>query len=214
MVQFPELDEQGWTLVTGINTQSDLLELARSIGRPLPTPTGELIKVLTPTPQANARRATLSKTYGTGAFPLHTDTAFWPVPSRYVVLRANGDTRRDTTILTFTDLIGEGPEQLSTLIDRSVWRVRTPSARFYCSMRFRCGRAAGWRYDAQCMIPVNSASANVQEILNELISRAQLRLINWTGDVAAVLCNWHVLHGRGAAPPNEGNRILERVYVG
>ena len=56
----------GWTRVTGITSQPELLELARSIGRPMPSATGELVKELTPTSQADARKGTLSQTYGTG----------------------------------------------------------------------------------------------------------------------------------------------------
>src|SRR5260370_12977058 len=104
MIRFTELNTRGWTCVTGSSSRSALLELARSIGRPVPSPSGELVRELAPKPPAAAGRGTLSKAYGMGAFPLHTDTAFWPVPARYVVLLASGDIRRYTSVLTFTDL--------------------------------------------------------------------------------------------------------------
>jgi hypothetical protein len=148
-VRYPELNTRGWACVTGITSQSELLDLARSIGRPVASPTGELVKQLTPTPQAHARRGTLSHTYATGSFPLHTDTAFWPVPSKYIVLRARGDIRRPTTILTFVDLFRKGASDLRALAERSIWLMRAPSKNSYCSMRFHHGDATGWTGDSQ-----------------------------------------------------------------
>ena len=213
MVSSFELETRGWACLTGVTSRSELLELARSIGHPVPSPTGELVKELTPTLRADARKGTLSDTYGTGLFPLHTDTAFWPVPSRYVVLRVRGDIRRHTTVLTFADLLREGTAELYALAERSVWLVRTPSKSFYCSMKFRSRGTTGWRYDRQCMIPVNDAAVKVQELLRPLLLGDRIHYINWTDDLAVVLCNWEVLHGRGPSPPCENGRILERVYV-
>lgn len=199
--------------MAGITSRSALLELARSIGRPVPSPSGEVVKELIPKCQSAAARGTLSGTYGTGSFPLHTDTAFWPLPARYVVLRTRGDTRRHTSVLTFADLFREGTKELRALADRAVWLVRTPSKSFYCSMRFRSGKSTGWRYDGQCMLPSNDSAIKVQEMLCTLFSCDRINQINWTGDMAVVLCNWEVLHGRGPSPPDEKIRIVERIYV-
>ena len=164
--------------------------------------------------KADSHRGTLSKTYGTGSFPLHTDTAFWPVPSRYVVLRVRGDIRRHTTVLTFADLSREGPTELRGFTDRSIWLVRTPSRSFYCSMKFRLRDKTGWRYDSQCMFPVNEEAVKVRAMLRPLLLGDRVDYINWTGEMAVVLCNWEVLHGRGPSPPNENSRVVERIYVG
>jgi hypothetical protein len=214
MLSRSELKARGWTSVTGIASRAAFIELACSIGRPLHSPTGELVRELTPTRSANAPRGTLSDAYSTGPFPLHTDTAFWPVPSKYVVLRALGDIRRRTTVLTFADLFREGAPDLGALADRSIWLVRTPSGSFHCSMKFRSRNATGWRLDGQCMFPINDAAHKVQEMLRPLLSGNRMDYINWNGNMAVVLCNWEVLHGRGPSPPNECGRILERIYVG
>src|SRR5438552_3631395 len=167
---YGELEARGWTCVGGITGRSELLELARSVGKPVPSPTGELIKELSPVLQPDGRKGTLSDTYAGGKFPLHTDTAFWPIPSRYILLRVRGDIRRCTTILTFTDLFRGGPDIMRTLASESVWLARTRSRSAYCSMRFRCGDAVGWRYDPQCMIPANSAAARVQKMVGSVLS--------------------------------------------
>jgi hypothetical protein len=200
--------------VAGITNQSELLDLARSFGHPLPSPTGELIKELTPTQRAGARKGTLSATFADQAFPLHTDTAFWPEPARYVLLRACGDIRRHTSVLRFEDLFRAGSADLRTLAAQSIWLVKTPSKAFYCSMRLTVGDVSGWRYDGQCMSPVNEAGIEVQKQLGILLPSCREEHINWTGDMAVILCNWMVLHGRGPSPPKENKRILERIYVG
>ena len=209
----PELDIRGWNCVRGITSQTELLELARSLGRPVPSPTGELVKELRPTTRANARRGTLSYTYATGSFPLHTDTAFWPVPTRYIVLRATGDLRRPTKVLNFANLFWEGTNDYRASAERSIWIMRTPSKSFYCSMKFQSDEATGWRYDGQCMSPMNNAAFKVRDSLNSLFTDTPSEYVQWSPDLALVLCNWQVLHGRGPAPSNENGRTLERIYV-
>lgn len=212
-INWCELNELGWTCVSGIADRLDILKLARSIGRPIRSPTGDLVKELAPTAKADARKGTLSETYERGPFPLHTDTAFWPVPARYVILKARGDIRRQTTILSFTKLFREGAEDLHRLAEQSVWLTQTSSSSLYCSMKFSTADGKGWRYDSQCMTPANSAAKRIREILGPLLSCDQAECINWRDDLAVVLCNWEVLHGRGPSPVNEGNRIIERIYV-
>jgi hypothetical protein len=213
MLDSSEFKARGWTYVPGVTSRAKLLELARSIGRPVPAPTGELVKELVPQESTQAREGTLSRVHGKGVFPLHTDTAFWPRPSKYIVLRTCGDIRRCTTVLRFADLFPEDDAGLRARIDRSVWLSRTSSRGFYCSMRFRSENAIGWRYDCQCMAPANDAALEVRDMIGPRLTRARPDCISWTSDVAVILYNWEVLHGRGPAPPNEGVRILERIYV-
>lgn len=208
-----DLRSSGWCYVRGVSSQSDLLGLARSIGRPIPSPTGELIKELRPTAAPRARPGTLSFAFGAGSFPGHTDTAFWPVPARYLVFRVRGDYRRRTTVMRLEDVIRKGPSNLTTNIERAVWVVRTNNRRFYCSMKFRHEGNTGWRYDVQCMAPANAVAVEVRELLGPLLTASQPVAIDWGPDLAVVVSNWEILHGRGPAPPDETDRILERVYV-
>ena len=208
-----ELSDRGWTCVKAINSRSALLRLARMLGRPVPSPTGEVIKELSPIPRMRARKGTFSEAYGFGSFPLHTDAAFWALPPRYLVFRAYGDIRRNTTILSFANLFRDGGPRLRELAERSLWLVRTPSQSVYCSMKFASKVGPGWRYDPHCMTPVNDAASEVRRQLDPLLAGSHLERIHWMADTALVLCNWKVLHGRGASPSRESNRIIERIYV-
>jgi hypothetical protein len=212
-VNLAELQTKGWTLVDGISSQGELLELGRAIGCPVPAPNGELVKEIRRIPADKAPPGSQSSIYGTGFFPLHTDTVFWPLPVRYVLLRCYGDTRRPTTVMSFSNLLRECDAQFHIFAQRSVWLVGAGSKRFYCSLLFRDGDSSGWRYDVDLMSPANEAAIQVDRVLRPLVSSEKVDSITWSGDTAVVLSNWTTLHGRGPEPPDEGVRVIERLYV-
>lgn len=207
-----ELQFQGWMLVDGVSAKEDLLELGRTLGSPVPAPNGELVKEIRPIPPDEAPRGSQSAIYGVGSFPLHTDTVFWPMPARYVLLRGYGDTRRPTTVKRFSDLLRECHPRIHKLAASSVWLVRAGPKSFYCSLAFRHGDVVGWRYDADIMVPANDAAMQLHKAMRQLVT-SEGDSITWSGNVAAVICNWVSLHGRGPQPPDEGIRVVQRLYV-
>ena len=196
-----ELKTKGWTLVDGVSSHAEILELGKAIGCPVPAPNGELVKEIRRTPANEAPPGSQSSIYGSGPFPLHTDTVFWPVPVRYVILRGHGDTRRPTTVKSFSDLVRECDTRFHSLVERSVWLVGTSPKRFYCSLKFRHRDSFGWRYDADLMSPANDSAIRVDRVLRPLVTSEKVEYINWSGNTAVVLSNWIVLHGRGPQPP-------------
>jgi alpha-ketoglutarate-dependent taurine dioxygenase len=208
-----ELQTKGWTLVDGISSQVELLELGRALGCPVPAPNGEFVKEIRRIPADKAPAGSQSSIYGTGFFPLHTDTVFWPLPVRYVLLRCYGDTRRPTTVMSFSNLLRECDAQFYVFAQRSVWLVGAGSKRFYCSLQFREGDLSGWRYDFDLMSPANDAAVQVDRVLRPLVIGDKVDSITWSDNTAVVLSNWTTLHGRGSEPPDEGIRVIERLYV-
>ena len=207
-----DLQTKGWILVDGVSSPADLLDLGRSLGSPLPAPNGELVKEIRRVPPGEARPRSQSAIYGFGSFPLHTDTAFWALPARYVLLRAYGDTRRPTTVKAFSELLRRCDPGIKASARNSVWLVRGGNKAFYCSSRFRSGGVAGWRYDLDLMSPANSAATEVDRALRPLAT-TEGDFIKWSSNLAAVICNWTCLHGRGVQPLDEGVRIIQRLYV-
>jgi hypothetical protein len=207
-----DLQTRGWTLVEGICSSGDLLQLGKSIGSPVEAPNGELVREIRRVPANKAPLDSQSAKYGFGAFPLHTDTVFWPVPVRYVLLRAYGDTRRPTTVMSFLDLVQRCNPSIHNAIRNSVWRIRAGRHRFYCSSQFHHGDSFGWRYDPDIMLPANDEAVEVDKALRPF-SVTEGERITWSGSAAAVIDNWKCLHGRGAQPLNEGIRIVQRLYV-
>jgi len=95
------LDRQGWAFFSGVRTKDGLLSVAQQLGNPIPSSSGELVKVLSPVDGAPRRGGSFSDAHGRGAFPFHTDTAFWGTPCRFLVMHVRGDTRRETHLLNF-----------------------------------------------------------------------------------------------------------------
>ena len=208
-----ELNTRGWMLVDGVSSQADLLELGKALGSPVRTPNGELVKEIRRVPRDEAPPGSQSAIYGAGLFPLHTDTVFWPLPVRYVILRGYGDTRRVTTVKRFSELVRNCDAQFHVCARNSVWIVHAGSKSFYCSMQFHNGDSHGWRYDADLMVPANNEAVHVGRVLRPLVTNEVDESITWSGDKAVVFSNWITLHGRGPQPKDEGIRVIERLYV-
>jgi hypothetical protein len=207
-----ELESRGWTAIDGVPPDG-LLEIAEQLGRPVVGPTGEPVKKLVPMDAVDAKALTLSATYGKGRFPLHTDTAFWPTPCRYLIFRVAGDFRRETTLLSFSRMFMALGGEFYDLAGRSIWITKGPAQSRYCSMTFRVGKDQHWRYDRQCMTPANRAASQVEEIMASAAYFAQIESVSWHEGLVLIVSNWKAMHGRGPMPAAEGSRVLERIYV-
>ncbi len=213
MINISELHERGWLTVDGISSKEDLLELGRTIGTPVLTPNGEYVKDIRRFSAEQAPPESQSAIYGTGRFPLHSDTVFWATPVKYVLLRGYGDTRRPTTVMTFEDLFLQCDDRFMSLFRKSIWRVRTGKSQFYCSPMFKNGESRCWRLDVDLMHPANSSAKEIAPKLRELVNRSDTNNLIWNDCTAAIILNWTTLHGRGTQPENEGERVIERLYA-
>lgn len=206
------LTHLGWAKVAGVSSVNALLKIATQLGRPIPSPSGELIKNIRPVSSIDAIPGTFSSRYGRGAFPFHTDTAFWTIPARYVLLRQEGDCRRETRIMTIDSLFRES-SKVAAALQQSTWIVKTPGSARYCSMQFHHNRRRGIRYDPACMIPANPSARLVDTEMRRYTSTAPFDCAFWRPCQALLLDNWRVLHSRGPSPKNEGPRVIQRIYV-
>ena len=70
--------------------------------------------------------------------------------------------------------------------------------------------------DAAVLAPLRDvdALAHVLRVFEDPAVQQHVREIDWSTDGAVVISNWTTLHGRGPAPTEERERVLERVYVG
>jgi hypothetical protein len=129
-------------------------------------------------------------------------------------MSVRGDTRRPTKLLSFDDALSMLSVGQRADAERSVWRTSLKAGRIYCSMKFCYGQQRGWRYDSAVMIPMNGHARRLSELFPRVLTQSRFGIsIQWKTTNCLVIDNWRVLHGRGAAPPDEGRRELLRLYV-
>jgi hypothetical protein len=206
------IENRGWASISGVNGSSDLLRLAMSLGKPVENARHELISELRVAVSSKAQPMTLSAMFGSEAFPLHTDTAFWKTPAKFLVMLAEGDIRRATTVCSMKTILDSCGFSLVDLIEKSLWTLRTKDGSRYGQMTLSTkGIRSGVRFDRQCMEPANASAREVAAYLDDYSTTVEH--IEWVPHTAVVISNWHALHGRGSQPPNEQQRILHRIYV-
>jgi alpha-ketoglutarate-dependent taurine dioxygenase len=208
-----DLSVNGWAEVVGITDESQLLNLAYSLGQPVFASDGSILKYITPLSTACAPILTLSARYGFGAFPLHTDTAYWPLPARYVLFMAMGTPSACTLVSPARDIFDSLSLPVRKAAEHSVSIVRTPHRSFYASIFFKENDSRGIRFDPCCVFPANSnADVFVKHFSVALLGVTPVK-IKWTGANALIIDNWKALHGREAVSSYDVNRVLTRVYV-
>lgn len=193
-----------------IYSEAEFVEFANYLGRPIPLADGSVVKTLRVSPSGKARPNTLTGRFGTGVFPFHTDTAFWPRPARLVLLRAVcGDLRRPTILIPFTTIAeAVAPHQLR----RGAWLCDTGRRKTYTTIHFEQDGESGLRYDPNCMTPANKAAREVDELLRPRCFDINGELIEWRPNRVAVIPNWTYLHARGSGC-DDLDRLLERIYI-
>ncbi len=94
--------------------------------------------------------------------------------------------------------------------ERAIFKVQTIHSQFYTSLIFRENGIIGFKYDPNCMKPINSHGKRFVEIIEKV--NVKTINVNWSGNKAVLIDNWKMLHGRTAVNPKE-NRELKRIYI-
>ena len=210
-----ELLRDGWALVRAhADNENELSSLvvavAQSLGRCLQNKRGSLVAEIAPRKATQGNPASLSGKYGYGVFPLHSDTAHWTVPCRFVVIgcRRPGASPVPTLLLDTADLGLSAGEQ--ALASSALFFVRNGRRSFYSSIL--SPRRYFARCDPGCMEPVDDKGIAALNLYS--IERHRVRVISVllrTGEIL-ILDNWRILHGR-AAVGLDTDRLLLRCIV-
>lgn len=194
-----------------ICSEEEFVEFASSLGRPVPLANGSVVKTLRVSPSREARSNSLSQRFGTGSFPFHTDTAFWPRPARLVLLRGvSGDLRRPTILTPFSSAINLAA---SRRVRQAAWLCDTGYRKNYTTMHFEYDGVYGLRYDPNCMAPANKAAQEIDELLRPHCFDIKGELIEWVPNRVAVIPNWTYLHARAPSRWEDLDRLIERIYI-
>lgn len=189
---------------------SDLIGIASGFGKVVPGARNELVQYLPARDKGNGPVGSFSYTVGYGSFPWHTDTAYWDIPARYLLLASETDSPCATLYQSFEALRDKIPD-FDYLLNRAVFLLDVPGQKRYLSPIFKCGSETGYRLDFHIYRPANSEAENLmKDTIRELDSHFHRHI--WTGHSAVIIDNWRMIHAREEAS-NDKNRVLKRIYI-
>jgi alpha-ketoglutarate-dependent taurine dioxygenase len=208
-----ELDKRGWLLLD-FPAASSLVDFAANFGKPVPSRNGgSLSEILTPKDSVEAKPNSLSRFYGFGAFPFHTDSATHEKAPRLIFLRLVDNSSSDRPTVIVDPLLLSSEAQRRKL-QNDVWVINGGTTAFYSTLLTRAPDGMCLRYDPHCMRPAHARFVESQAVIESLISKAEVHTVDWVANQLLVLDNWRVLHGRGCTASGEDrNRLLERVMT-
>lgn len=211
------LQTQGWfssslEITSEQEFREHLLAMARELGTPLPTRTGDtMCDTLSPIAASDAKPRSLSRIYAAGEFPLHNDTAHWLTPCRYIILAClcPGDDNRPTVLLDTAKLPLNSSQRL--LLQSAPLRVSSGRNSFFSTVLSKARKFA--RYDPGCMTATTADGAEALAVLSRGNWQNDIATFHWEPGKLLVVDNWRILHGRSAASATDQNRKLLRITI-
>jgi len=213
--QAEKIRRVGWVTTTvpePLDLECYLVKIATTLGEPKRLRiSGEIVQKLVPTIASNAHPKSLSARHSLGDFPVHIDTAHWSSPCRYVILGCSnaGSGERKTKLLDFHSLSISESEK--NLLYSTPFRVVNGRHSFYSNVL--SSQRKFIRYDPGCMVPTCCNGTQVFEIFYEERWSNQIEEIEWQTGTILIIDNWRMLHGRGSASQDDGDRLLHRVLI-
>ena len=209
-----ELQMLGWCEFQAIGIVSlnkEILDIAKQLGSPvnLRDSIGP-VQQLVPTEKTRFKNS-LSSKYKKGEFPLHTDTAHWPIPCRYVVLGClkQGESQRETNLVDFRGMQISEEERL--LMMTEPFKIVNGRKSFYGTILAE--NRPFIRYDPGCMAPTSSRGEIALSVLSSSRTEYLKIPIDWIEGKIVVIDNWRVIHGRGTGVGHGSERTILRVLV-
>ena len=208
------LNEVGWT---DVSADRGITEIAQQLGTPVPSRRGQgIVNHLKPMSREQAHPRSMSAAFGLGALPFHTDGAYFPVPPRFVLLRAEEVTSEDRpTLLHDTHALFDERER--ALLKLGVWRT-TGYGRPFLSSVWSDSLVAGQdvlRYDPCCMIPLTRPADVSSDLISRRVCETPPISLYWSQSRTVLIDNWRILHARGSPSPvtRHEQRVLARVLI-
>src|SRR5690606_23844174 len=128
-----------------------------------------------------------------GAFPLHTESAYWRTPPRYLLLacEAEGLSRRPTLVADLRQLLDRCADPLR----RVTWLVDA-RPRFFANIVTGERGAERFRFDLDCMAPVDNLGEAAARALALAVTSLPAHAITWSSGDVLLVDNRRFAHGR------------------
>ncbi|WP_137905824.1 TauD/TfdA family dioxygenase [Chryseobacterium sp. 2VB] len=210
--QLNELTLKGWIEFCSVNSDEYLIDISKRIGDVINHPNGKLIDYLVPKVKTEAKINTFSHNFEYQKFPLHTDTAFWNLPTRYVLMSCEGTSETATTFVTYDEICKIVTESELLNLKKSIFLIKTANKNFYTSLINTYENNTFLRFDRNCMKPVNKSAKISLNIIDEKLNELTINKVLWDKSKIFIFDNWRTLHGRESLK-NEKTRTLKRIYI-
>ncbi|WP_431809857.1 TauD/TfdA family dioxygenase [Brevibacillus agri] len=215
-ISIKELEDVGYIKlnIPGLN-EEDLIAISNQIGIPIRTRLGaEVIDRLSPKEKKDAHKNSLSRNHGLNSFPLHTDTAYFKIPVRYILLYSinPGSGDRPTYLYDAKNLFNHDKE-LRFELANVLFKVINGRNSFLTTIYNSHQNKNYFRLDRDCMKAASSEGTELLTKIDNLISPRDLIEVKWNFGDLLILDNWRFLHGRGKSNMMDNDRLLLRVSI-
>lgn len=210
--QLNELNLKGWIEFYSVNNDEYLIDISKKIGEVINHPNGKLIDYLTPKVKTEAKKNTFSYNFEHQKFPLHTDTAFWNLPARFVLMSCEDISETATTFVTYNEICKILTESELIEMKKAIFTIKTNSKSFYTSLINTYESNVFLRFDKNCMKPANKSARNIVSIIDEKLNDISINKVLWDKPKIFIFDNWRILHGRESVK-NDKTRTLKRIYI-
>lgn len=196
----------GWSCAQG--SASDVVDAATELGwQPIPTRTGDpavgFVRALS---RDAAKGNSLSRRYGLGPFPLHTDGAHLQDPPELTILCSERTSTTPTLLWAIDFQVADDPVKLEEDLDHGLFCIA--DGRTYRLLTARS--AANFRYDPGCMTPLDQRARRVATFFASMRRHAYRHLWQRAPHVL-VIDNLRALHSRGPVHVSDRDRTLQRI---
>jgi hypothetical protein len=211
------LDAHGWcSFSSGGQSAKDALEaevisLAEALGEIVPGRNRQRVEHILPQDFRTAHAGSLSQKYGLAPLPLHTDTAHWTVPCRYLVMACVEPGPEPTPTILLDSKVISLTEREAAACSSTVFLVRNGRRSFYGSIINQDRPFV--RFDRGCMEPISPEGAKIGDAFSHARNANKTYRHDWQRGDILVLDNWRMLHGRGVDHQTAQGRILLRAMV-
>jgi hypothetical protein len=211
------LDAHGWCSFSvgehsGKSTlEAQIITLAEELGEIVPGRGRQRVEHISPQDIGIAYAGSLSQQYGLAPLPLHTDTAHWTVPCRYLVMACAEPGPRPTPTMLLDSTVISFTEREAAACISAVFLIRNGRRSFYGSISTQ--DRSFIRFDLGCMEPLSPEGAEAANSFARDRNSDRVYRHDWQRGDVLVIDNWRVLHGRGIDLETAPGRLLLRAMV-
>ncbi len=209
-----ELEEVGYIKINNSNLgDTDLIELSKKLGKPVESRMGgSLIDRLSPKRKVDSNRNSLSNVHQLNSFPLHSDTAYYKIPVKYILLYCkNPGTGGRPTYLYDTHKLIYKYDELRLKLANVIFKVINGRNSFLTTIYNP--EIDFFRLDRDCMRFISPEGEDLFKEVDNLIHKEDIEEINWNTNDLLIIDNWRYLHGRGRSKTKDYERLLYRLSI-